>query len=145
MDTRRVLPTASESRASPRCHELAADEDGSRRRLARDVRSLICCSIRYPSTRRGAARRGMTVTAHCGLLVWAVSSVCVSPSLAVGSYMVTRRDRRAIARLSRAASNPRDARFRLTRGCTVSYPLQNAAVTYRRVHTRRVMRLPRWC
>lgn len=46
-DTRRVLPTANESRASPRCHELAAD-----------VRSLICCSIRYPSTRRGAARRG---------------------------------------------------------------------------------------
>lgn len=94
MDTRRVLPTANESRASPRCHELAADEDGSRRRLARDVRSLICCSIRYPSTRRGAARRGTTVTAHCGLLVWAVSSVRVSPSLAVGSYMVTRRDRR---------------------------------------------------
>lgn len=45
------------------------------------------------------------MSAHCGLLVWAVSSVRVSPSLAVGSYMVTRRDRRAIARLSRAASN----------------------------------------
>jgi len=112
-------------------HELATDEDESRRRFVGDIRSLICCSVKYSSGRdvKGYPPTGV---GPC------VSRLAVgAPSVRIWSLV---RNRRTITELR--GSNPRDARFRLIRECFLSFLLQK---NIRCIRIRRVMRLPRWC